>query len=62
MRRSPGEDRTEDIVWFYTVDFFRGLNKMSPSVPPTGNQEELKQVFFSHDKVAYRTKAYLSDS
>merc|ERR1719361_2807943 len=22
----------------------RGLNKMSPSVPPTGNQEELKQV------------------
>ena len=22
----------------------RGLNKMSPSVPPTGSQEELKQV------------------
>ena len=22
---------------------------MSPSVPPTGNQEELKQVFFNHD-------------
>ena len=33
------------IWWFYKVHFLRGLNKMSPSVPPTGNQEELKQVF-----------------
>ena len=34
------------LFWlFYTLYFLRGLNKMSPSVPPTGNQEELKQVF-----------------
>jgi len=29
----------------------RGLNKMSPSVPPTGNQEELKQVELWHSYI-----------